>query len=223
MNNGERINKYLSTNGYCSRREADRLITQGKVFINDQAAGLGDQVFPGDDVRVLGRDKKVRKQKLYLLLHKPTGYSVTSRKRNVLELIDTDERVYPVGRLSSQTTGLLLFTNDGVLGNRLTNPRYSIEQEYVVDLDRSLEKIDLGRLQQSHKVRLLSHARFAIILEDADQSNVVAMCEALGYHVVNLMRTRIGSVKMPTTYPEGNWRYLTEKEVRDLKKDIGLA
>lgn len=222
MSEATRVNKYLAENGYCSRREADRLIKAGKVFINDVKAGLGDQVDSQDTVRVLGRDRLARKENIYILLHKPIGYSTKATdEHNVMDLIDSPERVFPVGRLSQQTTGLLLLTNDGTLSNRLLNPRYEIEQEYVVDVEQAIRTIDLGRFQKLGKTRLLSPTRFAIILEEGRQRDLVGMCEELGYQILNLMRTRLGSLKMPTTYPEGNARYLTEKEVRDLQKLVG--
>lgn len=219
MSKTTRINKYLAQNGYCSRREADRLIKAGKVYINDVRANLGDDVGETDTVRVLGRDRKVRQQNVYILLHKPIGYSTKpSDEHNVMDLIDSPERVFPVGRLSPQTTGLLLLTNDDTLANRLINPKHNIEQEYVVDVEPTIQTIDLGRFQKLGKTRLLSPARFAIILEEGRQRDLVGMCEELGYQILNLMRTRLGSLKMPTTYPEGNARSLTEKEVRDLQK-----
>lgn len=217
-----RINKYLSTNGYCSRREADRLIKSGNVFINDVRADLGDQVGDHDEVRVLGRDRKARMENVYILLHKPIGYTTkTSDENSAIDLIKSPERVFPVGRLNGQTTGLLLFTNDGTLGNRLINPKYDVEQEYVVDVEQTIRPIDLGRFQQLGKTRFLSPTRFAIILQDDNQRTLINACEDLGYRILNLMRTRVGTLKMPTTYPEGNWRHLTQKEVRDLKKLVG--
>ncbi len=230
-----RINKYLSLHGYCSRREADRLIEQGKVFINNSTACLGDLVDSSDDIRVLGRDKKQQPRNIYLLLNKPEGVVVTTNRRirdNVMDLIDSPERVFPVGLLETQSCGLLLFTNDGTLGNRLLNPRYPYETEYVVVVDQSISKLNLGHFQNGielrdgktppAKVRLLSPNRFAIILEEERPKQIKRMCEALGYQIINLMRTRIGPVKMVSSYPQGHWRHLTEKEVRDLKKLVGI-
>jgi len=235
MNETQRINKYLSTHGYCSRREADRLVKQGKVFINDEQARLGDTVGPKDEVRVLGRDKKYRPRKAYILLHKPVGVSTSLNRKhgtNVLDLVDLPERVFPVGRLSSYSSGLVILTNDGVLSNRLTNPRIGYEKEYVVEIDRPISTLDIGKLQggfelngtrtQETKVRLLEPTRFAIILHGGQSRLINQMCESLGYEVVSIMRTRIGTLKMPTTYPIGNYRHLAEKEVRDLKKLVGL-
>lgn len=218
-----RINKYLATNGYCSRREADRLIQTGKVYINDVRANLGDDVGESDHVRVLGRDRKVRHQNVYILLHKPIGYTTKSGvERNVMELIDSPERVFPVGRLNPQTTGLLLLTNDSALASRLINPKYQIEQEYVVDVEPALRPIDLGRLGKIGKARLLSPGRFAIVITQGRQREIHQMCAELGYRVLEFMRTRIGTLKMPTTYPEGNSRHLTGKEIRSIKTLAGF-
>jgi|SRR3989339_91169 len=235
MTDAVRINKYLSTHGYCSRREADRLIEQGKVFINNVKARLGDLVDSSDDIRVLGRDKKERPEKIYILLNKPEGVVTTTNRRvrnNVMDLIDIPERVFPVGLLETQSCGLLLFTNDGTIGNRLLNPRYTYETEYVVVVDQSISKLDLGHLQNGielrdgktppTKVRLLSPNRFAIILGEERPRQIKRMCEALGYQIINLMRTRMGPLKMVSSYPQGHWQHLTEKEVKDLKKMVGL-
>lgn len=214
-----RINKYLATNGYCSRREADRLVQAGNVFINNVKAQLGDDVGESDTVRVLGRNRKIRQENIYILLHKPIGYTTKSNvERNVMELIDSPERVFPVGRLNTQTTGLLLLTNDGTLANRLISPRHEVEQEYVVDVEPSLRPVDLGRFGKIGKTRQLSPTRFAIILGKDSQRDTLSLCQELGYRVLEFMRTRIGTLKMPTTYPEGQWRHLTENEVWDLKK-----
>jgi 23S rRNA pseudouridine2604 synthase len=219
-----RINKYLSENGYCSRREADRLIQAGKVFVNDVKAKLGDDIGKNDDVRVLGRDKKIRQEHVYILLHKPIGYTTKNGvERNVMELIDCPQRVFPVGRLHPKTTGLLLLTNDGILASRLVNPRHEIEQEYVVDVESPIRPMDLGRFQHLGKTRVLAPTRLAMIVSEGGQRKIRQHCEGLGYRIVVLMRTRIGTLKMPTSYPEGNWRYLTEKEVHDLKKVTGLT
>lgn len=235
MTDTTRINKYLSTHGYCSRREADRLVEQGKVFINDERAGLGDQVRAGDEVRVLGRDQKRQPKKIYLLVNKPVGVITTTDRRkkdNIIDFVGSPERVFPVGRLDVQSSGLLLLTNDGVLANRLLHPRYEHEKEYVVQVDRAIAKADVGKLQHGvelddgmtlpTKVRLMDPARFAIILREGRNRQIRRMCEALGYQVVRLMRTRIGTLKIPSTYPVGSIRHLTQRELRDLQRLVGL-
>ncbi|MBM5789959.1 rRNA pseudouridine synthase [Candidatus Parcubacteria bacterium] len=230
-----RINKFLSANGYCSRREADRLIEAGRVFINGKRAKLGDQVMERDEVRVEGRSKQQRPKPLYLMLNKPVGVIVTSdrrKKQTVLDLLNIEERVFPVGRLDVMSEGLLLLTNDGTLANRLMHPRYEHEKEYVVEVDRALETADIRKLQNGvrlddgmtlpAKVRKMDRMRFAIILREGRNRQIRRMCEALGYRVVRLTRTRILSLKMPSTYPSGSWRFLTPSETRDLKRAVGL-
>ncbi|MBI5370059.1 rRNA pseudouridine synthase [Candidatus Uhrbacteria bacterium] len=230
-----RINKYLSEQGYCSRREADRLIESGRVFINDKRAKLGDKVSESDTVRVEGRAKKIQPKKIYLLLNKPVGVIVTSdrhKKDNVMDLIDLEERVFPVGRLDVQSEGLLLLTNDGTLSNRLMHPRYEHDKEYVVEVDRSLLSKDIKQWQNGMglkdgmtlpaKVRQMDTKRFAIILREGRNRQIRRMCEALGYRVVSLKRTRILTLKMPSTYPAGKWRSLTDSEVNELKKAVGI-
>lgn len=230
-----RINKHLSENGYCSRREADRLIEAGRVFINGKKAKLGDQVTEKDTVRVEGRDKKRPPKKIYLLLNKPVGIIVTTdhrKKDNVIDFIGLNERVFPVGRLDVKSEGLLILTNDGVLANHLTHPRYEHEKEYVVEVDRALNIKDINKWQTGiqledgmtlpAKVRKMDRTRFAIILREGRNRQIRRMCEALGYNVVTLTRTRVLTLKMPMSYPVGNWRYLTQSEVRAIKKAVGM-
>lgn len=230
-----RLNKYLSIHGYCSRREADRLIEQGRVFVNNKKATLGTKVSDSDDVRVEGRDRKKPKEKIYILINKPIGYTSSTdprKKHTVMDLIELDERIYPVGHLDTKTYGLLMLTNDSVLSNRLTHPRYEPEKEYVVIVDKPLTMKDISIMQSGMdledyrtlptKVRKLGADTFAIILKKDRDQQIEKMCAALDYQVLSLKRTRIGTLKIISSYPEGNWRYLTEKEVKDLKKLVGL-
>ncbi|MFA4845788.1 MAG: pseudouridine synthase [Patescibacteria group bacterium] len=229
MTESVRLNKYLSGNGYCSRREADRLIELGRVFVNNKRAQLGDKVTHADSVRVDGRDRKREPEKIYLLLNKPTGDVVTSGN----DFEDLPENVYPVGHLDSQSSGLVILTNDSALAKRLFHPRNKIETEFVVTVDRPIKKIDVGRLQSGvpseggkavpAKVRQLGARKFAIVIENERTQNIKNMCEALGYQILHIMRTRIGSIKIPMSAPAGGYRHLTEKEVRDLKKLAGMT
>lgn len=235
MSTAERINKYLSTHGYCSRREADRLVELGRVFINDIEARLGDQVKPDDNVRVVGRDRKAPRVKTYILVNKPPGISTThdiNKRNNITSFVGFEERIYPVGHLDTDDAGLVLLTNDEVLATRLLMPEHAPEEEYVVELDRPLSKLDLVAMQNGielqhgkttkTKVRIMNPDRFAIITPNNNEVHIRAMCDFLGYEVPYLMRTRIGTLKIPSSYPEGSIRHLAEKEVRDLKKHIGL-
>lgn len=206
-----RINKYLSQNGYCSRREADRLIEQGRVFVNDKRARLGDQIGDQDVVRVEGRDQKRAPENVYLLLNKPAGVSVDAR----------NERVSPAPKLDAWCMGLVILTDDKTLASRLSNPKFEIEEEYVVDVDRELTKLDLGKLQPS-KTRQLDPNRFAIVIHNGSSGQIRRMCENLHYKVTGIMRTRIGSLKIPMSYPVGASRNLTSSEVRALKKLVRM-
>ena len=218
-----RINKFLSENGYCSRREADRLIRSGNVFINDRTAELGDKVAHGDDVRVHGRDKKKQVTLTYLLYNKPLGSAD-------LEGVASD--VYPVGDYTMQTEGLIFFTNDAVLGNRMLNPRFAFDKEYVVTVSQHLNVKDIKKLQNGLKledgmtlpahVRKMDENRFAIILQEGRRNQIKRMCETLGYTVESILRTRLLTLKMPSTYPKNKWRHLTETEVEELKASVGI-
>ena len=230
-----RINKYIAEQGYCSRREADRLIEAGKVFINDKKAELGDRVAHGDSVRVEGRDKKTEPPKVYILLNKPVGLIVTTdttKKDNVINYIDYPERIFPVGRLDVKSEGLLLLTNDGTLANRIMHPRYEHDKEYVIEVDRPMPRSDINKLQHGieledgvtapAQVRQMEPTKFAIILKEGRNRQIRRMVEALDYEVVKLKRTRILTLKLVGSFPAGKWRQLTEKEVRDLKKMVGM-
>lgn len=226
-----RINKYLSQNGYCSRREADRLIEQGRVFVNDKRARLGDQIGDQDVVRVEGRDQKRAPENVYILLNKPAGITTDARKEyNVTQFVQCQERVFPVGKLDAWCIGLVILTNDETLASRLSNPKYGIEEEYVVDLDRELTKLDLGKLQSATmsgndrtrqtKIRQLYPNRFAIVIRNRSSGQIRHLCEDLRYRVVDIMRTRIGLLKIPMSFPVGASRNLSPSEVRALKKSV---
>lgn len=216
-----RINKYLSENGYCSRREADRLVTSGNVFINGRRAELGDKVDDRDTIRVQGRDRTVRPTYTYILANKPMGTSIDA-------LSDFGDRVVPVDRLETNMEGLVLLTNDPVLAPRVSHPRYAFDKEYVVEVDRHVTLSAVKQLQNGVKikggmtkpaqVRKMDEGRFAIVLQEDRPHLIEQMCEAVGFNVVLIKRTRLLSLKMASTYPAGNWRHLTELEVHQLKK-----
>jgi len=227
-----RINKYLSENHYCSRREADRLIENGSVFVNDKRAQLGDKITDQDVVRVNGRSRKSRTPEYtYILLNKPAGIVVTKNRKvrdGVLSLVETDVPVLPVGDMDTQDEGLLILTNDAVFEKKLMSKKYLLDQEFVVEADRYLERKDIAQLQNGiqlrdgmtkpAKVRQIDDVRFAIILQEHRPQLLRRMCEHLEFHPLTIMRTRILTLKMISTYPIGNSRSLTTSEVHDLKK-----
>ncbi|MBI4437457.1 hypothetical protein HY631_00720 [Candidatus Uhrbacteria bacterium] len=218
MRDAIRLNKFLSAQGYCSRREADRLIEQGRVFVNNKRAQLGDHVSHADSVRVEGRDRKREEEKIYLLLNKPVGVATEA----ATEVAQLAQDIYAVGRLETSHSGLLLLTTDRLLAKRLMS-RGGVEMEYVVTVDRPLQKIDIGRFQgKGLKVRQLNEKKFAVV-DRGDTRQIETFCEHHHYRILHLMRTRIGPLKIPLSYGAGNHRRLTPKEVRDLKKLMGTG
>ncbi len=233
MSEPVRINKYLAEHHYCSRREADRLIASGNVFLNNRPAKLGDKVGDSDVVRVNGRERGVRQNKIYLMLNKPAGISIDKRKEdNVFDLIDSTEKFFPVGNMNVHDEGLLILTNDSFFSKRLALPKFNLDQEFVVEVNHDLKRIDISKMQngmklkdgmtKSAKVRQLDTRRFAIILSESKPDLIRRMCAELHYEVETLMRTRILTLKMISTYPIGQWRNLTESEIEDIKKAIGM-
>lgn len=229
-----RINKYLAEHGYCSRREADRLIGSGKVLVNGRPARLGDTVSGTDEVRVLGRAVKRRADKVYIILNKPVGLITTTdtrKKDNVISHIGCKERVFPVGRLDVNSSGLLLLTNDGELALRLMHPRYEHEKEYTVETRGQVRDADLARMRKGvllddgptlpAKARRFSDRKFAITLREGRNRQIRRMCEALGYPVASLKRTGLGPLTLGTLKP-GAWRHLSRKEIGTLRKSMGL-
>ena len=214
MNDAVRLNKFLSTNGYCSRREADRLIEQGRVFVNNKRAQLGDRVTHLDSVRVEGRDRKQEAEKIYVLLNKPVGVATEA----ATDVVGLSQDVYVAGRLEQHHAGLLLLSTDRTLAKRLVSGHH-VEMEYVVTVDRAIQKIDIGRLQSGgRKVRQLAEKKFAIVVRESDPQLIESLCDELHYRVTKLIRTRIGTLKIPMSYPSGSSRNLTQKEIRDLQK-----
>jgi pseudouridine synthase len=235
MSEPVRINKYLADHHYCSRREADRLIASGNVFLNNRPAKLGDKVGDSDTVRVNGRDRGQKStSRVYLMMNKPAGISLQKKtEHTVYDLIDLQQAFFPVGEMSMRDEGLLILTNDSFFSKRLSLPNYTLDQEFVVEVNKPISRGDIVKLQNGIqlkdgmtkpvKARQLDSHRFAIIPSETKQDLIRRMCAELGYEVETLMRTRILTLKMISTYPVGNWRNLTESEVEDLKKAAGIT
>lgn len=235
MSEPVRINKYLADQHYCSRREADRLIASGNVFLNNKPAKLGDRVGDQDTVRVNGRDRGQKStSRVYLLMNKPAGISLNKKvEHNIYDLIDLKQAFFPVGEMNTRDEGLLILTNDSFFSKRLSLPKYALDQEFVVEVDKPIPRGDIIKLQNGiqlkdgmtkpTKARQLDPRRFAIILSESKQDLIRRMCMALGYEVETLMRSRILTLKMISTYPVGNWRPLMESEIDELKKAAGIT
>jgi len=213
----QRLQKLLARAGAGGRRKCEQLIREGRVTVNGEVvAKLGARANPGDDIRVDGEPVSLPTDHLYLLLNKPPGY-VTTRsdpqgRPTVMDLLPAKlrRRVYPVGRLDQDTSGLLLFTDDGELAERLTHPRYHVPREYVADVERTpresaLKKLRSGvRLQdgraQPAEVQLLhtgeGESRLRIVLHEGRNRQVRRMCEAIGHPVRRLRRVAMGTLRL---------------------------
>lgn len=229
-----RINKLLSQRGFCSRREADQLIEQGRVTIDGRTAVPGDKAEESADVRVDGQRIGGGEALTYIMLNKPIGAITTTDRRmkdNVLSLVDVPQRVFPVGRLDVTSEGLLLLTNDGELTNRLTHPRYGHDKEYLVMTARPIAKDEVKRLEEgvmlddgpAHAVRARARGEdtVSVVLREGRNRQVRRMFEAIGHEVKRLRRTRVATLSLEHLVP-GQWRRLTPEEVRILKKTVGL-
>ncbi len=231
-----RLNRYLSNAGVCSRREADQLIISGVVKINDKiVTELGTKVLPGDKVSY-GDQTLKRENIVYLLLNKPKDYITTSddpqKRRTVMELIKgaVKERLYPVGRLDRNTTGLLLFTNDGEMATKLTHPKNNIRKVYHVVTDQNVSKEDLDKLRAGFELEDgfvapddiefvgTGHNKKDIGIEIHSGKNRIVrrMFEHLGYKVIKLDRVMFAGLNKKDL-PRGKWRILTPKEISFLK------
>jgi pseudouridine synthase len=225
-----RLNRYLASAGVGSRRAVDELIRAGRVTVNGQVGELGGAVGEGDVVAVDGRT--VAPQELaYLMLHKPPGVVTTAsdpqRRRTVLDLVESPQRVYPVGRLDRDTTGLLLLTNDGELANRLAHPRHGVEKTYVAEVEGDPPPDVLRRLAEgvelddgptaAARVRRLGAGRIELVIHEGRNRQVRRMCEAVGHPVRRLHRSAYGSLELGAL-AEGRWRALTSEEVDALRR-----
>lgn len=218
--------------GYCSRREADRLLEQGRVMIDGRTAGLGEQFHPGQTVTVDGTELHAAKKRILIAFHKPAGIVCTSSKKekdNIIDYIHFPERIYPVGRLDKDSTGLILLTNDGDFMDRILRSRNGHEKEYVVTVNRPLKKEVLDAMRQGVpildtmtkpcRIEPLGEKRFRIILTQGLNRQIRRMCEYFGYRVTRLERVRIMNILLDGL-PEGKWRYLSEEETAQMEKSL---
>lgn len=228
------MNRYIANSGVCSRREADELITMGLISVNGKAVTeLGYKVNPGDEVRYEGRLLKAERP-VYILLNKPKGYLTTTsdpQERNtVMHLIGdrVRERIYPVGRLDRNTTGLLLLTNDGDLADKLMHPSYNVKKIYKVELDRPLTKADFQKIQEGVRLEegVAQVDDLAIVSEDGKTIGIELhigwnrvvrrIFESLEYEVVKLDRSVYAGLDKKEL-SRGQWRFLRQEEVTRLK------
>lgn len=231
-NEGIRLNKYIASSGLCSRREADSLIENGKVTINGIVAVQGTKVNEGDVVLVGGKKITPDDDMIYIAFNKPLGVTCTTDKRdpsNIIDFIGFDERIFPVGRLDKNSSGLILLTNDGSIVNKLLRAENGHEKEYLVTVNRPYDKNFikqmesgvpvLGQLTLPCKIKPSGDKTFKIILHQGLNRQIRRMCEYLGYKVTKLKRIRFMNINLGDL-ETGKWRYLTPDEKKELLKDI---
>lgn len=223
-----RLNKYISETGVCSRREADALISEGRVTINGKTAGLGTQVEENDEVCIDGTPVGGAKKHVYLAFNKPVGIECTTARGvrdNIIDFLNYPERIFPVGRLDKASEGLILLTNNGDIVNEILRSENEHEKEYVVsvkqpvtdDFVRGMAKgvPMLGTITKPCKVRRLTKFTFSIILTQGLNRQIRRMCGYFGYDVTRLQRVRIINLRLGDLKP-GRWRKLKMEEVRAL-------
>ncbi len=227
-----RLNKFLSDAGVCSRREADRQIEAGAVYVNKAVAVLGTQVSENDEVVYNGKVVQNGQRKVVIALFKPVGIECTSSpevKDNVVDFVNYPTRLFPVGRLDKNSEGLLLMTNDGELSNGILKARNFHEKEYVVTVNKSISRAFISRMSSGVaildtvtrpcEVTQVDDRTFRIILTQGLNRQIRRMCEALGYEVVNLRRIRVLNITLGALR-KGEWRELDANEIDTLREIV---
>jgi 23S rRNA pseudouridine2604 synthase len=227
-----RINKFLSESGFCSRREADKLLEQGRITINGVVPELGTKVSSEDEIRVDGKLIRENHEKpIYLAFHKPVGIECTTNqnvKNNIVDYINYPKRIFPIGRLDKASEGLIFMTNDGDIVNKILRARNNHEKEYIVTVnkpitDRFIQKMGNGipildTVTRKCKVEQVSTNIFRIILTQGLNRQIRRMCEYLDYEVIALKRTRIINISLDVA--NGRFRDLTDIEIKQLNELI---
>ena len=228
-----RINKFFTQQGLCSRREADRLIEAGRVTINGKVAVLGDQVIARDTIAKDGVAIPWGTPPIYIKFHKPIGVTTTSEPEvpgNIIAYIEHPERIFPIGRLDKDSSGLILLTNDGGVVNEILRAEHGHEREYLVRVDRPYGPeflhrmaggvLVLGKLTRPCTAKRIGPREFRVILTEGRNRQIRRMCQALGYRVEALHRVRIMHIRLGKL-PEGQWTSLSDAELRELFAQLG--
>lgn len=232
-----RINNYISSSGFCSRREADKLISDGKVTINSKKAVIGQVVNNGDIVKINNKIIKEKKERVYIALNKPIGITCTTERHvngNIIDFVNYNERIFPIGRLDKPSEGLILLTNDGDIVNKILRQENNHEKEYLVTVNKNITNDFLDKMSKGVRifnpvnkkyvttkkciVSKVNNNTFKIILTQGLNRQIRRMCEVLGYEVKKLKRIRIMDLTLKGL-PTGKWRKLTKEEVKNLIKE----
>src|ERR1043165_5026101 len=228
----KRLNKFISETGYCSRREADKLIEEGRVTINGIVPEMGTKVSADDEVRIDGKIIKEKTAKsIYLAFNKPVGIECTTNtdvKDNIVDYINYPKRIFPIGRLDKASEGLIFMTDDGDIVNKILRARNNHEKEYTVTVnkpitERFVQKMGNGvpildTVTRKCKVQQISKFIFKVVLTQGLNRQIRRMCEYLGYEVTALKRIRIINISLDV--PVGRWRELTNAEITALNQLI---
>ncbi len=231
----ERLQKYMARCGAASRRRSEELIAEGRVAVNGKTVTeLGFKVAEGDSVTLDGKTLLPESRKVYIALNKPVGYVSTVKdergRKTLLDLVDVPERIYPIGRLDYDTSGLILLTNDGEIYNKVIHPREEKNKVYIALVQGILSKEEVRSFETGLEIegyltspaelktkRILGrNAEIEITIHEGRNRQVRKMCEKIGHPVITLKRVSIGRIALGDL-PAGKWRYLTEKEVEQLK------
>lgn len=223
-----RLNKFISETGFCSRREADKLIEQGRVTLNGVIPEVGTKVIDGDQVLVDGKPLNGKKAPIYIAFNKPVGITCTTEKHikgNIIDFIKHPERIFPIGRLDKPSEGLIFLTSDGDIVNKILRAGNNHQKEYLVTVDKPISREFIRKMSsgvpilntvtQKCKVSQENKQRFRIILTQGLNRQIRRMCEVLGYHVVKLKRVRIMNINLDGLNA-GQWRYLTPGEIEHI-------
>ena len=229
-----RINKYLSEIGFCSRREADKLIEQGRITINGEEPEMGTKISEEDEVRVNGElvPQPKKKKMVYLAFNKPAGIVCTTdtkrEKNNIIEYINYSTRIFPIGRLDKPSEGLIFLTNDGDIVNKILRARNKHEKEYEVTVHKPVTKefiqaMSIGvpildTVTRKCFVKQMDKKKFKIILTQGLNRQIRRMCEYLEYDVKKLKRVRIMNIKLDI--PVGTYRDFTAKELNQINQSV---
>jgi 23S rRNA pseudouridine2604 synthase len=228
---GIQVNKYISSSGYCSRREADKLIAQGRVVVNEDIALPSTRVQSTDKVFVDDELIRVKKNKsfTYIALYKPVGITTTTDlndRTNVISFLRYPKRVFPIGRLDKDSEGLLLLTDNGDIVNQVLRAANHHEKEYIVSVNKQLQSDFAERMSKGVpilgtttlpcKVQVMSSRKFKIILTQGLNRQIRRMCTYLGYEVTSLLRVRIMHIRLNDIKP-GKWRLLNAAEIEKLE------
>jgi pseudouridine synthase len=231
-----RLNKFISDSGYCSRREADKLIDSNQVKVNGRRAELGTRIEPSDEVEVCGQQiqgsAESKSDRVYIVYNKPVGITCTTEssvKGNIVDAIDHDERIFPIGRLDKPSEGLILLTSDGDIVNKILRAENAHEKEYLVAVNKPVTAGFIGKMSRGVpildtvtkpcKVTTVGRSAFKITLTQGLNRQIRRMCEYLGYEVTQLVRLRIMNVQLGKLKP-GQWRNLTRGELEQINAAI---